>query len=480
MTINLQLSQIVGKAFHKGWRKKVRYRLFKGARNSGKSYNIIGLEVIYNIIASPLENILIVRQVETSHTITTWNSVISAINMPDIKQPELSFNKYFKINKVEKIITYIPTGQVIVFRGFDKAEKLTGLKAQVGFFTKVYIEEAFEIKDYDEFRKLDGSLRGKLPDGLYHQITFLFNAWNKEHWLYEKFFKDRLEDDFDRLELNDYIDYYDPNYVGDYGLGLYLHISTYKANEFRDMATYDIAMANLREKAIEIYKVEALGMWGYSGEVVYPEWNDSLIANPQIIAKTPFVRYAIGIDTGLSESKDTQGVRSATTMVLAGLTYDREKIIAVNEYFHSNAVVKKTEPEIMEEIIDKIIEWKDLYYSHQQLMKGTILVYVDNADIGFRQGLDLVAKRRGIFNIVFQGSTKLKIQTRVDFNRLLMAYGDYLVSTMCPNLIREHKSARRGAKTVREDFNDHTMNAMEYAWASVVIELRKWATFKER
>ena len=64
--------------------------------------------------------------------------------------------------------------------------------------------------------------------------------------------------------MNDYIDYYDSEFIGDYGKGLYLHISTYKINEFRD-GIYDVAMDNLREKAPEIYKVEALGNVGRNG-----------------------------------------------------------------------------------------------------------------------------------------------------------------------------------------------------------------------
>ena len=52
-------------------------------------------------------------------------------------------------------------------------------------------------------------------------------------------------------------------------------------------------------------------------------------------------------------------------------------------------------------------------------MKGTILVYVDCADIGFRQGLELVARYNGLTNVRFMPSTKIRIQTRVDFIRLI-------------------------------------------------------------
>ena len=290
----LSMQKIIGKGYNNGWwtNCKARYRLFKGGRNTKKSYVMLGLEVINKIVTQPYRNVMIVRQTETSHKITTWNTIIGAIRQPDYRNPDISLSRYFKINSVDKIITSIPTGQMIVFRGFDNADKLTGLRALIGSFTDVYIEEAFEIKSYDEFRKLDGSLRGQLPEGYFYQITFLFNAWKKEHWLYDVFFKGRLEDDYNLLEANDYIDYYDSEYIGDYGKGLYLHISTYKINEFRD-GIYDVAMENLKEKAPEIYKVEALGMWGVTGERVYPEWNDNCIAEPQKVMATRFRRYAI-------------------------------------------------------------------------------------------------------------------------------------------------------------------------------------------
>ena len=64
---------------------------------------------------------------------------------------------------------------MILFKGFDDPQKIQSIRFPVGYLTDVYIEEAFEIDDYEAFRKLDGSIRGKLPDGLFHQITFLFH-----------------------------------------------------------------------------------------------------------------------------------------------------------------------------------------------------------------------------------------------------------------------------------------------------------------
>jgi len=81
---------------------------------------------------------------------------------------------------------------------------------------------------------------------------------------------------------------------------------------------------------------------------------------------------------------------------------------------------------------------------------------------------------------MFQGSTKIKIQSRVDFIRLIMAWGEYLISEACPNLAREIRNSRKGEKgEVREDLDDHAINSNEYAWAPIINRLKRWKQFKE-
>ena len=488
-TNKLSIYKCIGKGYTRGWWTNChcRYRVFKGARNTKKSYVIIGLEVLHKILQDKRRNVLLIRNTLSSHRFSTFTTLQMLINTPDINNGNISLSRYFKINKNDMTIEYIPTGQLILFKGFDDPQKIQSIRVPVGFLTDVYIEEAFELDDYEEWRKLDGSIRGKLPKGLFHQITFCLNAWNSNHWLYEKFFKGRFEDDINYLSTHTYEDYLDENYIGDYGRGLYLHTSTYKINEFRDTDIYDTSMEQLRVLAPEIYKVEALGMWGNSTEQAYPEFSDDLIKSQQEINTMSYNCYSIGIDTGLSNGegkvrKDGR-VKSATTMQLVAITNDFSKLCCVNEYFQTNEnqFVAKTEPELMEEIVDELIKWKELYYSHPTLMQGVIPVYVDCADIGFRQGLELMAKKKGLFNIRFMPSTKIKIQTRVDFIRLIMAWGEFLVSSSCKNLIREFKNSRRGQNgEVREDFDDHAINSNEYAWQPIIGRLVKWKTFKIR
>ena len=487
----LSIYRCIGTGYENGWWTNChcRYRAFKGARNTKKSYDIIGYEPIDKILSDPRRNVLILRNTFNSHRLSTFARLCQVIDMPVLDDPSISLRKWFKINNQEMTITYRPTGQMIIFKGMDDPQKIQSIRVPKGYLTDVYVEEAFEITDYDQWRKIDGSIRGKLPEGLFHQITFCLNGWDIGHWLYEKFFKDRFEDDYSYLSTHAYQDYIDEKYIGDYGIGLYLHTSTYKINEFRDTEIYDLVMENLKNNAPEIYKVEGLGMWGNTTEAVYPEMTPDLLRPRAEINNQRFSCYAIGIDTGLSNGegqiksgKDVK-IRSATTMQLVGLTEDYGKLLCINEFFHSNEkeVIKKTEPELMGDIIRTIKEWKELYASHWDLMKGQILVYVDCADIGFRQGLELEAKKQGLWNVAFLPSTKMRIQSRVDFIRLIMSFGEFLISEACPNLYRELKNARRGKNgKCREDIDDHAINANEYAWAPIINRLKRWKTFKER
>ena len=472
---------LIGKGYSRGWftNCRVRYRLYKGARNTKKSYVMLGYEALFKVLFDHRRNIVFVRATQKSNRNSTFATMERIIS-------DLKLSSKFKIDRYNLVITYAPTGQQMLFLGMDDPQKLQGLRAVVGWFTDLYVEEAFEVQDHEAFRKLDGTFRGKLPDGLFFQITLAFNAWSRDHWLYEEFFKGRLEDDMGYLMAHDYQDYLDPDELIGFGRGIYLHISTYRINEFRD-PEYDEAMEALSKRSPTQYMVEALGMWGNATEATYPDFSDGLVIDhARLLRGNRFVAYAIGIDTGLSDGagkvvKDGR-IRSATAMVLAGVSEDYGKLAAIDEWFFSNtSLVKRTQPEIIAEIASRIMKWKSDYFGDPFIMKGMADVYVDCADIGFRQSLELEARRLGIANVRFLPSTKKPIQTRVDFEDQMMAWGDLLYSSKCPNLARETRNSRRGGKgKAREDLDDHALNAFEYAWAPLSGSLRRWKSFKPR
>ena len=496
---SLSLKKIFGKGYDNGlfFNCKVRYRVFEGSRSSKKSTNIIGYEPIFKILDNDLRNILMLRQNDTDNRQSTYEELIKCII-------DLGMENAFDWTVNPLTITYIKTGQKIIFRGMNNPTGLNSVTFSHGFLTDIYIEEAFEIKSYADFRKLDGSLRGKLPKGLFLQITLCLNGWDGKCWIYEEFFKNRLEDDYEKLDRDDvtYLDYEDEDYIGAFGKGIYLHKSTYKINEFRD-PIYDLSAKKMKEKAPEIYKVEFLGMFGNSTSAVYPEWHDSLIMPVNDILKNyEFIDFAIGIDTGLSSGdgkaktvlKDEnvdKKIRAATAMELCAITNDFNKLIVIDEYYHTNDAVgfeNNTDCQkslnINEQVmalLDYIVNWQKKYSGKGNiLMQGTINVYIDSGDIGFRQILESKAREYGLYNLIFMPSTKTKILGRIDFDRSLMADDNLIVSQNCHNLIREYKNSRRGKKgEPRENINDHCLNSKEYASAPMLPSLRRYKTFKD-
>lgn len=472
----ISVYETIGKGYEDVWFTNchARYRALKGGRNTKKSSDIAGVEPIIKILSSTHRNIIMCRQNDVDNGDSTFSNLVFWIN-------QLGVGHMFSIKTCPYRITRKDTGQVIVFRGCNNPTSVTSVKPVTGLYTDVYFEEASELKSYEDFRKIDGSIRGACPLGCFLQITFLFNAWDIGHWLYDLFFKGRLEDNERELEERGYQFKYDPDFNLGFGKGLALHISSYKINEFRT-SEYDAAMSDLREKAWELYRVEGLGCWGNTADAVYTCWNDELIKPRFVVNNYAYDMVTIGIDTGLSdgEGKAKRGdeVSSAMAMELLGVTSNYGKIVAIDEYYHSNvgARVKKTEPEYQDEMTDVIARWINEY----PFMHGYACVYVDCADLGFRQGLALMCKRKGLLNVSFQPSTKLRIHNRISFENHLMAFGEVEFSEACKDLTREIKACHKGVHNEpRADVNDHAINAHEYAWAPVAARLRRWKTFKE-
>lgn len=458
-----------------------RYRALKGARATGKTYNFIGLESVFKLLSDPRRNIMMVRQNDKDNANSNFTIIKSIIH-------KLGVAHLFKFTTSPHKIMRIDTNQVILFGGMNDVENITSTSVESGYWTDIYFEEASQLKSYDDFRVVDGSVRipNYEPD-LKAQITFLFNAWDVGHWLYDVFFKDRLEDNIQELEDKGYQFYCDKDFnIGADGDGLALHISSYKCNPYLNEAKIE-GMKTLKEKAYDIYLVEGLGCWGNTADKTYTHWTDSLIVPEQEINRLHYDAILVGVDTGLSNGEGTikysetnaPRLGSAMTMQLVGVANDWNKVVGIDEYFDSNIGrpihEKKTEPQYVRELLQKLREWNDTY----KLWDNQLLVYVDCADTGFRDNLEALAPDYGLDNCLFMGSTKHRILTRVRFENLMMAYSDMIFSTRCKNLVREIKNSRKD-KTgkPREDFDDHAINAFEYGWAPIAMRLNRWKTFK--
>ena len=460
-----------------------RYRALKGGRETGKTFNFIGFEPIFKILSDERRNILMIRANDKDNRKSTFPMLVSTLR-------RLKIMHLFKIKYSDLTIIRKETGQEIRFAGMNDVENITGTSFESGYWTDIYFEEASQLESYDDFRVVDGSLRiPSYESDLKAQITFLFNAWDVGHWLYDVFFKTRLEDNPETLEYQHYQYFYDPEFsLGAAGKGLALHISSVWCNPYINEEKKE-SVLKLRELAYDIYLVEVLGCWGNTADRTYEHYSDGLIRTESVINKLRFDSIVIGIDTGLSNGEgkikytkdNAKRLGSAMTMQMIGVSNDWDKLVCVDEYFDSNlgrsTTEKKKELDYVHELCKKLTEWNDLY----NLWEDNIIVYVDAADVGFRDNMDDVAhsSEYNLYNLTFMSSIKRPILERVRFTNLLMAHGDLLISERCKNLIREIKNARKAEDgRVREDFDDHAINAWEYAWAPVRVRLNLWKDFK--
>ena len=162
----VNIADIVGKGYGEFWRFKGRYKVVKGSRASKKS-STQSLRVIYEIVSNPVINWLVVRKTERTLRDSCFAQLKWAMR-------RLHVEKYFRCNVSPLEITYIPTGQKILFRGLDDPLKVTSITVDSGCLCRLWIEEAYEITKEDDFNRLDESIRGQLPEGMYHQVVFRY------------------------------------------------------------------------------------------------------------------------------------------------------------------------------------------------------------------------------------------------------------------------------------------------------------------
>lgn len=262
------LEAAVGGGYDDFWHCRKRYRVVKGGKASKKS-TTAALWYIYHLMKYPGSNLLVIRRVMDTHR----NSTLASLQMAVSK---LGVSPLWKTTKSPLEMTYLPTGQKILFRGFDDWQKVAGITVPVGYLCWVWVEEAYELEREEDFDKLDLSApRGQVPEPLFKQTTLTFNPWNEGHWLKAKFFDQPRED---ALVLT----------------------TNYLCNEFLgedDRAIYE----RMRVQAPRQYDVAGLGNWGISEGLVFENWEVAGFELSTVTAEKPWQwRHIFGLDYGYS------------------------------------------------------------------------------------------------------------------------------------------------------------------------------------
>ncbi|MDR2944055.1 MAG: PBSX family phage terminase large subunit [Methanosarcinales archaeon] len=262
----VSLSDLVGGGYSDFWNSKHRYRVLKGGRASKKS-KTTALYFISKLMKHPQSNLLVIRQTYASLKDSCFSELEWAIH-------RMGVEKYWKISTSPLEMTYLPTGQKILFRGLDDPLKLTSITVSIGFLCWTWIEEAFQVKRESDFDKIDGSIRGNLPADLWPQHTLTFNPWHDKIWIKRRFFD--VSDDSD----------------------IFTKTTTWKDNEFlgeHDRRYYE----KMEKENPRRYWVEGLGNWGIIEGLIYEKWVIEDF-DVDIVRRRSSVLAAFGLDFGYS------------------------------------------------------------------------------------------------------------------------------------------------------------------------------------
>lgn len=262
----VSLSEIVIPKFyevHKDIKeRKHTHYWFKGGRASTKS-SFISLEIILNIIKDAECNAICFRKIGKDIEESVYNQILWAINI-------LGVEAYFKAYKSPYRIVYIPTGQVITFRGLDDATKTKSIKLKNGYYKISWFEELDEFAGPEEVRKAEQSImRGGSQ-------FIAFKSYNPPQNINSWVNKEVLKDRKDRLIIhNTYLD------VPKEWLGDQVFIEAEYLKSLNELA----------------YRHEYLGEVTGTGGIIFPNVEDLRMSDEMI---SHFDNLREGIDWGFA------------------------------------------------------------------------------------------------------------------------------------------------------------------------------------
>lgn len=419
INVEKKMTQIVGKGYKTFWEFEGRYRVLKGGRGSKKSttgsiwfpYMMMKYWKKYKLKPCTL----VVRRYFNTHRDSTFAQIKWAIN-------QMGVAHLWKMTKSPMEMTYIPSGQKILFRGLDDPQSITSITVDDGYLCWVLWEEAFQITNEDDFDKIDMSIRGAVPYPLFKQHTLIFNPWSEKIWIKRRFF-DKVGSD------------------GRSPDGSILAITrNYDCNEFLgddDRHIFEV----MRSENPRRFQIEGLGNWGISEGLVFENWSE-LEFDPNVLkAKTD--RY------GKLIFRDLNGLDF-------GYTNDPTAFIAVL------ADEKARELYIYDEIYKRMLTNQGI--KDELIYKGFInaIIRADNEDPRTINELRMLGLNRIAEAKKGKGSVNSGIQKLQDYK--------IFVHPRCVNTIVElsnytwevDKYTGKATNDPIGDFN-HLMDALRYA-----------------
>ncbi|BAQ11318.1 pbsx family phage terminase large subunit [Bacillus sp. OxB-1] len=400
--IRLSMQKVIGKGYADYWNFKGRYRICKGSRASKKS-KTTAIYYIKNLMKYPQANLLIIRKTYRTLKDSCFAELKWAIH-------QLQVDDEWAIKESPLEMTYKPTGQKIYFRGLDDPLKVTSITVDKGVLCWMWIEEAYEVLNEDDFNMLDESIRGAAPEGLFKQITLTLNPWNERHWIKRRFFD--AENDPDILAKT----------------------TNYLCNEFLDDADKRVFDRMKRDNPRR-YQVAGLGNWGIVDGLVFENWEERNFDIKKLLQERKRMKTFFGLDFGYTNDP---------TAFFAGAVDEEVKEIYVFDELYKHALTNRM---IYEEV-------SQLGYAKERIRADS--AEPKSIDDLYELGLKSIMKARKGKDSINNG-----IQTIQDYK--------IIIHPSCVNFLTEITNYtwdedKFGKKLNRpiDDFN-HLMDAMRYA-----------------
>lgn len=398
----LKMSEVIGGGYNEFWHDKHFYRVVKGSRGSKKSMTA-ALNFVWRIMKYSWANLLVVRRYSNTNRDSTYTVLKWAVN-------RLGVSSLFKFNDGKPEITYLPTGQKILFRGLDDPLKITSITVPVGNLSWLWIEEAYEIENSDKFDTLVESIRGTYDDpNFFKQVTITFNPWNERHWLKAAFFDEKTK----RKDV-------------------FSSTTTFRVNEWldeKDKQRYlDLYRTNPRRA-----RIVCAGEWGVAEGLVFENFEvKEFEVNRKIkeVGQTYF-----GMDFGFTHDP--------TTLLSSIYDKDRHELWVFNELYRTGLVV--------EDIIKE---------AEQRNLLGAKIT-ADSASPMIIEEL----RRKGMRRIRPMKKAKDSIQTGISFMQGLKIY----LHPSCKHTIEEFNTYTYDQDKLGNwlntpvDANNHAIDAIRYS-----------------
>lgn len=168
MKTKVNLRSIIAPSFyalhHMVKRHDYTHYWLKGGRGSTKS-SFISVEIVRGIMDDPERNAICFRKVGDTLKTSVYEQMIWAIE-------KLGVLDKWHVGKSEMTLTYLPTGQKIIFRGVDDPKKSKSIKLRRGYFAYAWFEEVDEFKDKTE---IDVIIQSILRGGSTFWVFYSFN-----------------------------------------------------------------------------------------------------------------------------------------------------------------------------------------------------------------------------------------------------------------------------------------------------------------